>query len=69
LELEAFRQRPRLAARCAGQTRLKATDPEWLLDLRVIGRSPRTVRWYSQKMSWYLDSGGGVQTLEEFTAL
>ena len=36
---------------------------EWLLDLKVLGRSPRTIRWYQQKMDWYLDHGG-VQNLE-----
>ena len=50
------------------QTRLQPLIAEWLLDLRVLGRSPRTLGWYSQKMRWYLEEGGGVQTLEEFTA-
>ncbi len=40
---------------------------EWLLDLRALGRSPRTVDWYAQKMSWYLRNGG-VQAIEELTA-
>jgi integrase len=41
---------------------------EWLMDLQVLGRSPRTVRWYEQKMDWYLRNRG-VQAIEELTAL
>ena len=55
------------AGRTSG-TRLQPLIAEWLLDLRVLGRSPRTLHWYGQKMRWYLEEGGGVQTLEEFTA-
>ena len=49
-------------------TRLQPLIAEWLLDLKVLRRSPRTLRWYSQKMRWYLEEGAGVQTLEGFTA-
>jgi integrase/recombinase XerD len=38
--------------------RLEPLIREWLLDLQVAGRSPKTIRWYEQKMRWYLQSGG-----------
>ena len=47
-----------------GRTLLRPLLREWLLDLQVLGRSPRTMRWYEQKVQWYLENGG-VQTLEE----
>jgi hypothetical protein len=37
------------------------------MDLRVLGRSPKTIAWYAQKVDWYLRNGG-ASTLEEFTA-
>jgi len=40
---------------------------EWLLELRMMGRSPRTIGWYRQKMDWYLKTGQ-AQTLTELTA-
>jgi len=40
---------------------------EWLLDLKVMGRSPRTIEWYEQKMRWYFDHEGGPALLEELT--
>src|SRR5262249_22695488 len=40
---------------------------EWLVELRMMGRSPRTIEWYRQKMDWYL-STGQAQSLQEFTA-
>ena len=46
-------------------TRMQPLVREWLMDLQVLGRSPRTIRWYRQKMDWYLRHG--VQTLEELT--
>src|SRR5262249_43692358 len=48
-------------------TRLEPLVREWLMDLQVLGRSPRTIRWYQQKIGWYLRSGG-VETLEQLTA-
>ena len=32
------------------QTRIKAAVREWLMDLQVLGRSQRTIRWYEQKI-------------------
>jgi len=34
--------------------RLEALLREWLLELRMTGRRPRTIEWYRQKMAWYL---------------
>jgi hypothetical protein len=48
-------------------TRLEPLVREWLMDLQVLGRSPRTIRWYQQKIGGYLRSGG-VETLEQLTA-
>ena len=30
---------------------------EWLLELRMMGRRPRTIEWYQQKMAWHLNTG------------
>jgi Citrate synthase, C-terminal domain len=68
MELGAEENTTRRGACRASRTRLQPLITEWLLDLRVLGRSSRTLGWYSQKMRWYLEEGGGVQTLEEFTA-
>jgi site-specific recombinase XerD len=40
---------------------------EWLVELRMMGRSPRTIEWYRQKRDWYLGTGQ-AQSLQEFTA-
>lgn len=48
----------------SGRTLLRPLLREWLLDLQVLGRSPRTLRWYEQKVQWYLENGG-VETLED----
>jgi site-specific recombinase XerD len=53
-------QRPR---KCVPLDRLLH---EYKLYLRRRGRSPRTIRWYEQKIDWYLHNGG-VQSLEELT--
>ncbi len=58
---------PGASHRTGPGTRLQALEREWLLDLQTLGRSPRTIRWYRQKMDWYLGHSG-VQTLEELTA-
>ena len=46
---------------------VRALLREWLLELKVMGRSARTVDWYQQKMDWYRRSGG-VENLEELNA-
>jgi site-specific recombinase XerD len=47
--------------------RLEPLVREWLLELKVMGRSGRTIEWYEQKMAWYLKSGQ-AETLGELTA-
>jgi Phage integrase, N-terminal SAM-like domain len=59
-----------LAAAPAGaprEHRLKALASEWLLNLRVEGRSPRTLRWYRHHIDAYLGAGG-VDDLSSLTA-
>jgi integrase len=46
---------------------IEALIREWVMDLRVLGRSPKTIRWYEQKMDRYRRDGG-VAILEELTA-
>jgi integrase len=41
---------------------------EWLAELRVMGRSEETIKWYRQKMEWYLDHDGGPATLDGLTS-
>jgi site-specific recombinase XerD len=41
---------------------------EWLAELKVMGRSEETTKWYQQKMDWYLNSGGGPSTLDGLTS-
>jgi integrase/recombinase XerC/integrase/recombinase XerD len=51
----------------AGDTSLSALTREWLLELKVLGRSPRTLEWYGQKLDWYLRTGQAA-TVSELTA-
>jgi len=46
---------------------VRALLREWLIELKVMGRSQRTIHWYAQKMDWYRRSGG-VENLEELNA-
>ena len=46
---------------------VRALRREWLLELKVMGRSQRTIDWYQQKMDWYRRSAG-VENLEELNA-
>ena len=39
---------------------LKPLIREWLLELNVMGRSPRTIKWYEQKLDWYFRADGVV---------
>jgi site-specific recombinase XerD len=41
---------------------------EWLAELKVMGRSEETTKWYRQKMEWYMNSGGGPSTLDGLTS-
>lgn len=61
-------RRPRFLGRHQPDRRpLEAMLREWLLELRMLGRSPRTIDWYQQKMTWYLKTGQ-AETLGELTA-
>ncbi len=40
---------------------------EWLGELKVMNRSPRTIEWYQQKFDWYLQHEGGPTTLDGLT--
>lgn len=46
---------------------VRALLREWLLELKVMGRSERTIDWYQQKMDWYRSSGG-AENLEQLNA-
>ena len=46
---------------------VRALLREWLLELKVMGRSHRTIDWYQQKMDWYRRTGG-VENLEQLNA-
>ena len=43
---------------------LTALASEWLINLRVEGRSPRTMRWYRHHIDAYLGAGGVVDLSE-----
>jgi integrase len=55
------------AAEQGGDVALEALVREWLLELKVMGRSPRTIDWYAQKMRSYL-AASNVTRLSELTA-
>jgi hypothetical protein len=42
----------------AGRVRLTSLASEWILDLRVLGRSPRTIGWYEQKIDAFITATG-----------
>jgi site-specific recombinase XerD len=46
---------------------LDALVREWLLELKVMGRSPRTIDWYAQKMRSYL-AASKTTRLSQLTA-
>ncbi len=41
---------------------------EWLAELKVMNRSPQTLKWYRQKMDWYLEQESGPSTLDGLTS-
>jgi len=49
------------------QARLEPLVREWLLDLQVLGRSPKTIDWYRKHMHGYFQDRS-VRTLEQLTA-
>ena len=50
-----------------GRGRVEVGVRAWLVARQVMGRSPRGVDWYRQKMRWYLEHGE-AQSLAELTA-
>jgi len=61
----AFRAAP---GRPAGSQRMTGLVREWLAEVKVMGRSEQTIKWYQQKMDWYLGHEGGPATLEGLTS-
>ena len=55
------------AARFDADVTLAAVAREWLLDLRVMGRSPRTIGFYDQKLKQYLRESAATR-LSDLTA-
>jgi site-specific recombinase XerD len=56
------------AATRSSSPRIAPLVREWLAELKVMGRSEETTKWYRQKMEWYLNSGGGPSTLDGLTS-
>jgi hypothetical protein len=50
-----------------GETTLEPLDRDWLLDLQVLGRSPKTIDWYRKHVQGYFPEGS-VRTLDQLTA-
>ena len=50
-----------------GDISLDVLIREWQLELKVMGRSPRTIEWYAQKMRSYLAASDATR-LSELTA-
>ena len=61
----AFRAAP---GRPAGSQRMAGLVREWLAEVKVMGRSEQTIKWYQQKMDWYLEHEGGPATLDGLTS-
>jgi len=55
------------AANGRGETRLDPLVREWLLDLQVLGRSPKTIDWYRKHVHGYFRERS-VRTLDQLTA-
>jgi hypothetical protein len=55
------------AANGHGETTLEPLDRDWLLDLQVLGRSPKTIDWYRKHVHGYFLEGS-VRTLDQITA-
>ena len=54
--------------RPAGSQRMARLVREWLAEVKVMGRSEQTIKWYQQKMDWYLEHEGGPATLDGLTS-
>ena len=57
---------PVTAGGATREIRLVALCSEWLLNLKVEGRSPRTLSWYKEQVHLYL-ARGGATTLQDLT--
>ena len=55
------------AANGHGETRLEPLVREWLLDLQVLGRSPKTIDWYRKHVHGFFQERS-VRTLDQLTA-
>src|SRR5215471_18673010 len=55
-----------MGSSCCPLTRLEAMLREWLLELRMRGRTPRAIDSYQQKLAWCLQTGQS-ETLGELT--
>jgi hypothetical protein len=60
------RRRGGQAGRPSGSPLLMPVDA--VAELKVMGRSEQTIKWYRQKMEWYLDHEGGPATLDGLTS-
>lgn len=68
LEVVPTRPVAPLPAVASGRQELRRLVREWLAEVKVMGRSPKTLEWYEKKWWWYLDHEGGPQTLEGLTS-
>src|SRR2546423_3653486 len=55
------------AANGHGETRLEPLVREWLLDLQVLARSPKTIDWYRKHVHGYFQERS-TRTLDQVTA-
>ena len=59
---------PAGSSRRTAAPRIAPLVREWLAELKVMGRSEQTIKWYRQKMEWYLEHEGGPATLDGLTS-
>jgi site-specific recombinase XerD len=59
---------PRAVSRRSSAPPIASLVREWLAELKVMGRSEETIKWYRQKMEWYLAREGGPKTLDDLTS-
>jgi hypothetical protein len=52
----------------AGTQPIAGLVREWLAELKVMGRSEQTIKWYRQKMDWYRGHEGGPANLDGLTS-
>jgi hypothetical protein len=59
---------PRGSSQRAAAPPIASLVREWLAELKVMGRSEQTIKWYRQKMEFYLEREGGPATLDGLTS-